>query len=116
MCPLLKIANYYVNIDKGEIDRVLMLFSSKITYKRGDLEIEGKEKIEKFYRNDRIIKKGIHIIKYMINYQNLVLVEGVFQGELKSGEVANESFFDEFHFKEDEVIFRKSSFLNGKNL
>lgn len=116
MCPLLKIARYYINIDNGEIETVLELFSPKARYERGTLILQGKSDVERFYRNERIIKSGNHIIKSIDSKENIVRVEGVFNGTLKSGEETSEQFEDKFEFENGVIIFRQTSFLSVREI
>ena len=69
------ITNYYLDIDSGHIEKILLIFSEDIIYKRGEKSFRGKKELSDFYFSERKLK-GFHEIENIVCQNNLVIVKG----------------------------------------
>jgi len=77
----------YELIDANDIPAMLDLFADDATYHRPGYDpILGRVQLERFYRQDRIIREGEHTPAVVLANGSDVAVHGRFRGVLKSGE------------------------------
>lgn len=104
------VQNYYRYVDEGNWDAVLTLFSTNIFYKRGSNKlIDGKPALEKFYKQERKIAEGNHVVKVTVSPPN-VYVSGSFAGKLVSEEYVEVDFVDVFKFEGRKIVKRVTAF------
>lgn len=103
------VQTYYKKIDEEDFDTIICLFSDKIYYKRGSKIFNGRNELEQFYRNERLIQNGEHQIKITTSHPH-VYVTGSFEGRLRDGKMVKVDFEDSFKFQGDKIIKRITSF------
>lgn len=118
------IKSYYDEIDQKDITKVMERFSDNAVYERsGWPRLENKAQIEDFFRNKRTLS-GVHHIEtiryipagqlhpdkpYLKLDKPAVFVTGKFNGENKGAKIENLEWTDLWFFKNDKVIYRKST-------
>ncbi|QWY65341.1 nuclear transport factor 2 family protein (plasmid) [Mycobacterium avium subsp. hominissuis] len=91
------VQNYYAEVDKGHVDRVVALFEVDAEYSRpGYTRLRGRDAIRSFYADDRVIESGVHRIESIVSSSGTVAVEGSFKGTVRGGAEAEVKFADFF--------------------
>lgn len=102
--PRSVVRSYYDRVDAGEIDELVSLFAPDVVYDRpGHPRIEGREALERFYREVRPLSEGRHSLRTIIADDEELAVRGTFEG-LQDGTVITLGFADFFRFDEDTRI------------
>jgi steroid Delta-isomerase len=103
---------YYRKVDLADLDAVLELFSSAVTYQRpGYPTIHGHGELRQFYRETRIIDDGEHMVDTLVVDHPKVAVHGRFEGTLRSGEQVSVRFADFFEVGADGRFTRRDTFF-----
>lgn len=105
------VERYYRTIDRRELDAMLDLFHEDVVYARPGYEpLRGKQALERFYRSERVIESGKHVIGLTLQQEEVVVAEGRFQGVIRGGETADVKFVDIFSFREAKIAERRTYF------
>ncbi|MGH3758761.1 nuclear transport factor 2 family protein [Actinophytocola sp.] len=103
---------YYRKVDLADLDAVVELFSSAVTYQRpGYPTIHGHGELLQFYRDTRIIDDGEHTVDTVVVDYPRVAVNGRFEGRLRSGELVSLRFADFFEVGSDGRFTRRDTFF-----
>jgi ketosteroid isomerase-like protein len=107
------VRRYYEFVDAGNFEEVFKLFHPDIVYERGGTRtMHGIDELKKFYHSDRVIQTGRHEIQTLLTEASWVVVRGVFNGILKSGEKVEVRFADFHEFSENKIRRRYSYFMD----
>lgn len=90
------VRRYYERVDADDYDGLLSLFAADVVYDRpGQDPIEGKDDLERFYREDRPLSDGEHEVLAIAVDGDTAAVRGTFGGR-QGGERVAFGFAD-FH-------------------
>ena len=103
------VADYYVDIDAGNIDAVLALFAPDSRYQRADACYEDKAAIERFYITERKIV-GKHTIESFVSGENIIVVQGTFQGSGHDGSHRQIGFTDWWRFNDSGRVTERKTY------
>lgn len=107
-----RIERYYGFVDDGDLEQMLALFADDCVYERpGTGPLRGKEQLEAFYRDQRIIESGSHTLHRLMVDDSTVVVEGTFDGTLRDGRDVSVRFTDVFELRDGLVTNRRSYFF-----
>ncbi|GAB3711135.1 nuclear transport factor 2 family protein [Mariniluteicoccus flavus] len=103
---------YYALVDAADFPAMHDLFTDDCTYERPGYDpIVGREAMEAFYGGTRVIKRGRHTLRDVVVEGDVVAVHGDFDGELRDGSQAHESFADFLHYRDGLIERRRSYFF-----
>jgi ketosteroid isomerase-like protein len=106
------VTTLYRNIDDGAWHNLHLVFSDDIVYERPGYEpLIGWERVEKFYRHERVIASGRHSLEHIVIKGCSGACWGRFIGEHKNGTPINEGFADTFTFENVRIKTRRSFFF-----
>lgn len=91
--PLDRVRAYYGQIDRSELDSVMSMFAEHAVYQRADRTYRGKERIARFFRDERRIR-GTHLIEEVWQGPVRIVALGVFKGVGESGDPRCVGFTD----------------------
>ena len=104
------VREYYRRVDSGDVDWVVELFTDDAVYVRGGVVYEGKEAIDRFFREARKIK-GTHRPNWMTRDGRVVVAEGRFEGHGIRGDEKIADFCDVWRFDEDGRVVLRNAYL-----
>lgn len=91
------VRRYYELVDADDTAGLVALFSPDAEYRRPGYEpLVGRERIEEFYRAERVIAHGRHTIEQLVVDEDSVAVRGGFAGTLRDGAPVRAEFADFF--------------------
>lgn len=103
---------YYHRVDAGDVPGLLALFAEDAVYRRpGYPPLVGRDALERFYREQRIIRAGSHSLSVTVAQGDSVAVHGVFEGALLDGREVSLRFADFFEFTATGVIGVRDTFF-----
>ena len=109
------IRNYYRDIDRGDMQRVLDLFAPEATYQRSaSLYFDSKDAIVAFYTETRKLK-GSHAVREICGDGNDVRVVGSFRGT-NDGKPVEIQWRDRWIFNDDGKVKRRESELDQEGV
>lgn len=110
--PVSAVRRYYVLVDADDVTGLIGLFAPDARYHRpGYQPLAGRDELERFYREDRVIAKGAHTLTAIIAADRDVAVQGEFSGVLRDGRETSLRFADFFSFGADGLIARRDTFF-----
>jgi ketosteroid isomerase-like protein len=106
------VRSYYERVDDGAYEALLDLFAGDVTYDRpGQDPIRGIEDLETFYREERPLSNGSHVVEALVVDGDRVAVQGRFEGE-QGGETVDFGFADFHTFDEDGDIVHRHTYTD----
>ncbi|WP_067666361.1 nuclear transport factor 2 family protein [Nocardia miyunensis] len=103
------ILDYYTAVDAKDIPAVLARFASTAVYRRPGYPVfEGLTAIEEFYRNERVVGEGNHVVETILESDDHVATQGHFDGFFLDGAPLQLRFADFWKFAEGKVVERNS--------
>lgn len=103
------VLNYYTTVDAKDIPAALACFASTAVYRRpGFAVFEGLTAIEAFYRQERDVGDGNHVVETILEGGDHVATQGHFDGFFRDGAPLQLRFADFWRFAEGEVVERNS--------
>lgn len=95
--PTSAVRRYYNLVDEGDIGALISLFEPDAEYHRPGYEtLAGHAALEHFYREERVIESGWHVVSRIISEGPEVAVHGTFEGILRNGDMVTIRFADFF--------------------
>jgi branched-chain amino acid aminotransferase len=102
----------FQTIDSRDWENLDRVFSEDIVYERpGYPPLVGFKRVEKFYREERVIASGTHILEGAVVNDNAGASWGRFVGMHKNGSAIDERFADAYTFCKGKIKTRKSYFF-----
>ncbi|MBB6118425.1 nuclear transport factor 2 family protein [Nocardiopsis algeriensis] len=103
----------YARVDGGDIGGLLELFSDDVVYERpGYQPIVGRTSFERFYREARVIREGVHTPdSVVVGEDGRVAVQGSFAGVLKDGTSVSLRYADFFTSGPDGRFRRRDTYF-----
>ncbi len=91
------IQRYYTLVDVGNIAGLVQLIDVEAVYRRPGYEpLVGRQALERFYREERIIESGSHALATTVIEGCRAAVQGSFVGTLRDGRRVSLRFADFF--------------------
>ena len=110
--PVSAVRRYYALVDADDVTALIGLFAPDARYHRpGYQPLTGRDELERFYREDRVIAKGAHAVTAIVAAGRDVAVQGEFSGVLRDGRETSLRFADFFSFGADGLIARRDTFF-----
>lgn len=107
-----QVRRYYDLVDSGDVAGLVALFADDAVYHRpGYPPLAGRRDLERFYRDQRVIRTGRHTVSTLIVSGAEVAVNGEFRGELHNGEVVSLRFADFFVVNPDGTFARRDTYF-----
>lgn len=98
-------------VDESNWEALPCFFHPHIIYNRpGYSPLVGLERMIQFYRDERVIREGRHMLDTVVGTSDCAACWGRFLGLTKRGEVVDELFADFYSFEDDKIIVRRSFF------
>jgi ketosteroid isomerase-like protein len=93
--PEVAVKRYYERVDAQDVAGILELFAPDVVYRRPGYEpIRGRDELETFYREQRVIESGRHTVIRVVRDENDIAVQGTFEGTLRDGSTTQLEFAD----------------------
>lgn len=110
--PVSTVRRYYELVDSGDVNGLIGLFAPDVRYYRpGYPPLVGRAELERFYREQRVIKEGSHVLSAVVAAGDDVAVHGEFKGVLRNGQRVDARFADFFAFGPDGHFARRDTFF-----
>jgi ketosteroid isomerase-like protein len=107
-----RVRRYYELVDSGDVSALVSLFAVDAVYHRpGYAPISGRAELERFYREDRVIKEGRHTLCALVGSVAEIAVHGEFHGVLRDGRAVDLRFADFFQFGDEDAFLRRDTFF-----
>lgn len=107
-----RIHRYYELVDAGDIPALVKLFAPDARYHRPGYEpLVGHAELERFYREQRVIRKGTHTLSTVVAVGDEIAVHGLFNGVLHSGDQVELRFADFFRVTDQGRIASRDTFF-----
>lgn len=106
------IRDYFAAVDANDFDRVLELFDDQVVYERPGYEpIQGKERLRRFFTEDRVIATGRHDIEGLLAEGDRVTAWGAFKGKSRTGVDLSEGWCDVYELRDARICRRRTYFF-----
>ncbi|MFI6638490.1 nuclear transport factor 2 family protein [Streptomyces sp. NPDC050504] len=107
-----RIRRYYELVDAGDIPALVDLFAPDAHYRRpGYRPLVGHAELERFYREQRVIREGTHTLSTVVASDAEIAVHGLFEGVLHSGDRVELRFADFFRMAPGGRIASRDTFF-----
>jgi ketosteroid isomerase-like protein len=107
-----RVRTYYALVDGNDIDGLVELFAHDAVYRRpGYPPLQGRGELERFYREERVIKSGRHTLDDVVSSRSRVAVAGTFSGTLHNGQELTLQFADFFSFGDDDTFASRDTYF-----
>src|SRR5262249_372293 len=106
------VVNLFKHIDGRDWEVLPQMFTDDVVYERpGYQPFAGLERVLKFYREERVILAGQHLLENIVVNQDGGACWGRFVGTHKNHSPIDERFADVYTFKNGKIHTRKSYFF-----
>lgn len=106
------VREYYAFVDSDQVRALVDLFAEDAEYHRPGYEpLVGRDQLDRFYREQRVIREGRHTLSAIVASHDQVAVHGEFNGVLHDGTETGVRFADFFQFGEDGRFSRRDTFF-----
>jgi len=106
------VLSLFHQIDGRNWEALSQFFCSDVVYERPGYEpLRGFERLMKFYKEERVIRCGEHLLENIVLDERRGACWGRFVGTHKNGSLINERFADAYTFKDGKIHTRRSFFF-----
>lgn len=106
------IRNMFRTIDSRDWDGLYVAFGEDMVYERpGYEQLVGYERVKRFYRDERAILSGKHLIEGIVLDDDSGACWGRLIGKHKNGTAVDERFADAYTFEDGKIKTRRSYFF-----
>ncbi|MER7757850.1 nuclear transport factor 2 family protein [Kitasatospora sp. NPDC097643] len=103
---------FYALIDTDDVTGLVARFAPEAAYHRPGYDpLVGRERLRRFYAEERVIKEGRHQLERVVQADGLTAVHGSFRGTLRDGRPAAHRFAEFFELTADGLIERRDTFF-----
>lgn len=107
-----RIRRYYELVDMGDVPALVELFDHEAVYCRPGYDpLVGRAELERFYREQRVIKEGRHTLSTTLVHEDGAAVHGTFEGTLHDGQTVSLRFADFFTFSTTGAFRSRDTFF-----
>ncbi|MEU1285622.1 nuclear transport factor 2 family protein [Kitasatospora sp. NPDC005856] len=108
-----QVRRYYQLVDAGDVPALVALFTPDARYRRpGYRPMVGHAELERFYRDQRVIRTGVHTLATVVTTGDEVAVHGLFRGVLHDGDEVELRFADFFRMTPQGRIAARDTFFH----
>ncbi|MFF2123050.1 nuclear transport factor 2 family protein [Kitasatospora sp. NPDC058184] len=108
-----QVRRYYRLVDAGDVPALVALFTPDARYHRpGYPPMVGHAELERFYRDQRVIRSGTHTLATVVTTGDEVAVHGLFRGVLHDGGEVELRFADFFRMTPQGRIAARDTFFH----
>ncbi|MGW7447712.1 nuclear transport factor 2 family protein [Kitasatospora sp. NPDC054795] len=108
-----QVRRYYQLVDAGDVPALVALFTPDARYHRpGYRPMVGHAELERFYRDQRVIRTGVHTLATVVTTDDEVAVHGLFRGVLHDGGEVELRFADFFRMTPQGRIAARDTFFH----
>ncbi|MFJ2865972.1 nuclear transport factor 2 family protein [Kitasatospora sp. NPDC087314] len=108
-----QVRRYYQLVDAGDVPALVALFTPDARYHRpGYQPMVGHAELERFYRDQRVIRTGVHTLATVVTTDDEVAVHGLFRGVLHDGGEVELRFADFFRMTPQGRIASRDTFFH----
>ncbi|WP_317620455.1 nuclear transport factor 2 family protein [Streptomyces sp. CBMA156] len=108
-----QVRRYYRLVDAGDVPALVALFTPDARYHRpGYPLMVGHAALERFYRDQRVIRSGVHTLATVVTTDDEVAVHGLFRGVLHDGGEVELRFADFFRMTPQGRIAARDTFFH----
>ncbi|WP_416875573.1 nuclear transport factor 2 family protein [Kitasatospora sp. SC0581] len=108
-----QVRRYYRLVDAGDVPALVALFTPDARYHRpGYPPMVGHAALERFYRDQRVIRAGTHTLATVVTTGDEVAVHGLFRGVLHDGGEVELRFADFFRMTPQGRIAARDTFFH----
>ncbi|MGW3044470.1 nuclear transport factor 2 family protein [Kitasatospora sp. NPDC001159] len=108
-----QVRRYYQLVDAGDVPALVALFTPDARYHRpGYRPMVGHAELERFYRDQRVIRSGVHTLATVVTTDDEVAVHGLFRGVLHDGGEVELRFADFFRMTPQGRIATRDTFFH----
>ncbi|MFG2918790.1 nuclear transport factor 2 family protein [Kitasatospora sp. NPDC048298] len=108
-----QVHRYYQLVDAGDVPALVALFAPDARYHRPGYEpMVGHAELERFYRDQRVIRTGVHTLATVVTTDDEVAVHGLFRGVLHDGGEVELRFADFFRMTPQGRIASRHTFFH----
>ncbi|MFJ3217937.1 nuclear transport factor 2 family protein [Kitasatospora sp. NPDC086801] len=108
-----QVRRYYQLVDAGDVPALVALFTPDARYHRpGYQPMVGHAELERFYRDQRVIRTGVHTLATVVTTDDEVAVHGLFRGVLHDGGEVELRFADFFRMTPQGRIAARDTFFH----
>jgi hypothetical protein len=98
-------------IDHCDWDKLATFFHEEVVYERpGYRQLNGINDLLKFYREERLVESGRHVLEAVLSVGDRAVAIGTFHGALRDGRATDVMFADAYTYKEG-VIWRRRTYF-----
>lgn len=99
-------------VDSCDWEKLASLFHPEVIYERpGYQQFKGLDRLLQFYRYERVLDKGRHLIDHVVTDGCNGACWGRFVGTKKDGSLVDELFVDVYTFEGERIKTRRSYFF-----
>lgn len=107
-----RVEEYYSLVDAGDVAGLVDIFAADAVYSRpGYQPLVGRANLERFYREERVIRGGHHQIRSILVAGEEAAVHGIFDGTLRDDSEVHLRFADFFVFTAEHTFARRDTFF-----
>ncbi|SFY40055.1 nuclear transport factor 2 family protein [Streptomyces atratus] len=107
-----RIHRYYELVDAGDVSGLVALFDPEAVYRRPGYDaLVGAAELERFYREQRVIREGRHTLSTALVQWDGAAVHGTFEGVLHDGREVSLRFADFFTFSDSGAFRSRDTFF-----
>ncbi|MFI5617184.1 nuclear transport factor 2 family protein [Streptomyces sp. NPDC051567] len=107
------VRRYYRTVDSGDVPALVSLFTPDARYHRpGYPPMTGHGELERFYRDQRVIRSGVHTLATVVSAGDETAVHGLFRGVLHDGRQVELRFADFFRTTPQGLISSRDTFFH----
>jgi len=112
MTAVASITALYQAIDDNDVDALVTRFAPQASYWRpGYPPIIGRAALDLFYRRERVIRCGSHVVDSVLHNGDEIAVQGRFEGEMKTGQRIALRFADFFTLDSGGLLATRRTFF-----
>jgi ketosteroid isomerase-like protein len=101
-------------IDGRRWDELGLVFATDCVYSRPGYEpLVGLAQIDHFYRHERIVESGSHVVERIVSDLGAAACWGRFQGRGRDGRELDEGFADTYRVRDGMIVYRRTYFYRA---
>lgn len=106
------VLNLFRRVDSRDWETLKQSFCEDVVYERPGYDpLVGRDRVLKFYREERVIAAGEHLLEQIVTEDSSGACWGRFVGVHKNGSPIDERFADCYVFENGRIKTRKSYFF-----
>jgi len=109
---MFEFSELYAAVDREDWDRMIGYYDSDVVYERPGYEpLCGVAALLRFYRDERVLAAGRHVVEVAIVQGDGAACSGFFTGTKRDGAGVDVRFADVFTLREGRIAHRRTHFF-----